>query len=146
MPYTEAVLLEIQRYASIVPFGVPHMTKSSTNLCGYEIPANTSIWPNLWALHHDPELWGDPEVFRPERFIDCNGQVSKPEYLIPFSAGSRRCMGEDLAKVELFVFFTTLMQRFTFKCPVGHPPPSLNAVMGVSLQPLPYSLYIEKRQ
>lgn len=118
---------------------------SATKLCGYDIPANMEVWPNLWAVHHDPDLWGDPDVFRPERFLDSEGKVVKPDYLIPFSTGTRRCLGEDLAKIEMFMIFAATVQKFTFRCPVGHPPPSLKPLEGVTLAPQPYPVIFQKR-
>lgn len=145
MPYTCATILEVQRYASLNPLAVPHITKTATKLCGYHIPAYTTVLPNIWALHHDPELWGDPEVFRPERFLDVNGQLKKPDYFIPFSAGARRCIGEFLAKTEIFLMFSSVLQRFTFSLPEGHPLPSLEPIYGLTLRPRPFSVLVESR-
>ena len=88
LPYTEAVLLEIQRIATIVPLSVPHSTAYDTKLAGYDIPAGTFILSNLWAVHHDPKVWKDPEEFKPERFLNEDGTaVVQREELIPFSIG-----------------------------------------------------------
>lgn len=59
-------------------------------LNGFFIPKNTHIIPNLWAIHMDPELWDEPEAFRPERFIVDN-KVVKPPYFMPFSVGKSFC-------------------------------------------------------
>ena len=56
--------------------------------------------------------WGDGEVFRPQRFLDEAGDVKKDEHFIPFSVGKRQCLGETLAKTELFLFFTALVQQY----------------------------------
>ncbi|XP_054771827.2 cytochrome P450 2U1-like [Lytechinus pictus] len=136
LPYTEATLLEIQRFASITPLGVPHAPVKDVVLNGYDIPKGTVIIPNLWAIHHDPDLWKNPDEFNPERFLDPETkQVVQREELIPFSIGRRRCMGEQLAKVELFIFFTHLLHRFKFETPEGAPPLTMKARNGATLNP-----------
>jgi cytochrome P450 len=117
MPYTEAVLLEVQRCASVVPLSVIHRATDNAVLNGYKIPKDTLVLPNLYAVHHDEKLYPDPNSFRPERFINEQGQVIKPDWLIPFSVGKRFCLGEPLARMELFLYFTCMFQRFTFQKP-----------------------------
>lgn len=89
MPYCSAVVLETLRYSTIVSLSVLHTNTSETRLFGYRLPKGTIIAANLWAVHFDPKYWGDPEVFRPERFLDENGMIKKPDYLIPFATGKR---------------------------------------------------------
>ncbi|GAB6023744.1 hypothetical protein CHUAL_008500 [Chamberlinius hualienensis] len=118
-PYVEAIINEIHRIVSLVPVSVPHRVMHDTTLCGYNIPKDTMVLPNLRAVHYDQKLWGDPENFRPERFIGSNGECLKPEYLLPFSIGKRACAGEPLARMELYLYFVSLMQNFTFLEPEG---------------------------
>jgi len=145
LPYTEAVLLEVQRYASVVPFSVPHSTMKATTLMGYTIPKDTFVVQNLWSVHNDKEYWGDPEIFRPERFINKDGKMIRPECLIPFSTGPRICLGEPLAKMELFLFFVTVLQRYSIRLATGIKPPDLKPVMSATLRPNPYSISIKRR-
>ncbi|XP_003723543.2 cytochrome P450 2U1 [Strongylocentrotus purpuratus] len=70
LPYTEATLLEIQRFATITPLGVPHAPVQDTVLNGYDIPKGTVVLPNLWAIHHEPDLWKNPDEFNPARFLN----------------------------------------------------------------------------
>lgn len=146
LPYTEAVLMEIQRCASIVPLSVLHYTLAPSEIQGYTIPKSSVIFENIWAVHRDPECWGDPEVFRPERFLNAEGKVQKPEYFIPFSVGGRMCLGEPLAKMEMFLFFTCLLHQFSFSGVTGEKPPSLEPVVRVTLKPEPFSLTVTERQ
>ncbi|XP_078620121.1 cytochrome P450 2D6-like [Branchiostoma floridae x Branchiostoma japonicum] len=89
----------------------------------------------------DPAYWPDPDRFDPERFLDAEGNViNKPESFLPFSGGRRVCLGEQLARMELFLFFSTLLQYFTFKTPEGAPPPNTDGVLGITLTPQPFQL------
>ncbi|XP_022090899.1 cytochrome P450 2J6-like [Acanthaster planci] len=140
LPYTEAVLLELQRIGNIVPLGVPHRASENTTFQGYTIPKDTFIVANHWALHRDPKLFPEPEKFSPERFLNADGEAVKPEELIPFSTGRRVCLGEQLAKMELFIFFTYLLHQFTFKKPQGSPPINLKGHLGITLAPVPFEV------
>ena len=55
---------------------------------GYQIPANTLVFANLYAIHMDAKYWPNPEVFLPERFLDENATFKKPEGFFPFGIGS----------------------------------------------------------
>ena len=70
----------------------------------------------MMHVHMDLKTWDDPEVFRPERFINEQGEFVKHSHLIPFSLGKRQCLGEVLARQELFLFTATLLQKFRFEC------------------------------
>ena len=67
---------------------MPHEAADDTMLQGFSIPKGTTLFSNIWAVHHDPELWTDPDEFRPQRFLNEEGAVFQPEYYMPFSAGS----------------------------------------------------------
>ncbi|XP_035682428.1 cytochrome P450 2D9-like [Branchiostoma floridae] len=92
----------------------------------------------------DPAYWPDPDRFDPERFLDAEGNViDKPESFLPFSGGRRVCIGEKLARMELFLFFSTLLQSFTFKAPEGAPP--TDGVVGITWGPHPFKLCAIRR-
>ncbi|XP_019642652.1 PREDICTED: cytochrome P450 2U1-like [Branchiostoma belcheri] len=141
LPYTAATIAEVQRIKPILPLSVPHAASRDTTLNGYNIPQEAIILVNLWSVHMDPELFPEPDSFRPERFLDQDGNFAKHEALIPFSIGHRICLGEQLAKMELFMLFVSLMQRFTFHLPEGAPKPSMMGVAGgVMNVPSPFEL------
>ncbi|XP_066275691.1 cytochrome P450 2U1-like [Branchiostoma lanceolatum] len=141
LPYVNACLLEVMRIRPIGPLAVPHATTETVKVRGYSIPKGTQVLPNLYSLHMDPAYWPDPDRFDPERFLDAEGNViNKPESFMPFSGGRRVCLGEQLARMELFLFFSTLLQSFTFKTPEGAPPPNTDGVFGITLSPHPFKL------
>jgi cytochrome P450 family 2 subfamily U polypeptide 1 len=144
LPYTEATLLEMQRRATVAPLSLPHRTMKDVELNGFKIPEDTTILPNFWSVHHDDRLSPDSMSFRPERFIDADGKVSKPDYLMPFSVGKRFCLGEPLARIELFLYFTSMMHKFTFKLPPGEPV-DLMERSGISSTPYDYRLIVVNR-
>ncbi len=71
----------------------------------YELPSGTTIWPNLYALHHEAAYWSDPFKFLPERYLDPkSGQFTGcPPNLKPFSGGPRTCLAERETKNNLYV-------------------------------------------
>ncbi|XP_062964306.1 cytochrome P450 2U1 [Cynocephalus volans] len=145
MPYTEATIMEVQRLTVVVPFAIPHMTSEKTVLQGYTIPKGALILPNLWSVHRDPAIWEKPDDFYPNRFLDDQGELLKKETFIPFGIGKRVCMGEQLAKMELFLMFVSLMQSFTFALPKDSEKPILTGRFGLTLAPHPFNIIISKR-
>ncbi|XP_039094712.1 cytochrome P450 2U1 [Hyaena hyaena] len=145
MPYTEATIMEVQRLTVVVPLAIPHMTSEKTVLQGYTIPKGTVVLPNLWSVHRDPAIWEKPDEFYPNRFLDDQGHLIKKETFIPFGIGKRVCMGEQLAKMELFLMFVSLMQSFTFALPKDSKKPILTGRYGLTLAPHPFNIIISKR-
>ncbi|XP_072520419.1 cytochrome P450 2F2-like isoform X2 [Salminus brasiliensis] len=146
MPYTNAVLHECQRIASTLPLSVPHCTTNDTDLMGYSIPKGTLIIPNLHSVLYEEGQWKFPHEFNPANFLSEQGQFEKPEAFVPFSIGPRMCLGESLARMELFLIFVTLLRRFQFFWPEDAGEPDFTPVFGVTLTPKPYKMGLRLRQ
>uniref|UniRef100_A0A672GUD4 Steroid 17-alpha-hydroxylase/17,20 lyase n=1 Tax=Salarias fasciatus TaxID=181472 RepID=A0A672GUD4_SALFA len=142
LPYLEATIREVLRIRPVAPLFIPHVALTDTSIGDFTVRKGTRVVINLWSLHHDEEEWTDPERFDPGRFLNSDGSgvtVPSPSYL-PFGAGVRVCLGEALAKMELFLFLSWILQRFHLSVPPGHPLPSLEGKFGVVLQPARYQV------
>ncbi|XP_062439648.1 cytochrome P450 1A5-like [Rhea pennata] len=122
LPYTEAFILEMFRHSSFLPFTIPHSTVKDTVLNGYYVPKDRCVFINQWQVNHDEKLWKDPLAFNPERFLNAEGtELNKVEgeKVLVFGLGKRRCIGEHIARLQVFLFLSTLLQRLEFSVPNG---------------------------
>ncbi|KAG0443136.1 hypothetical protein HPB47_015247 [Ixodes persulcatus] len=122
LPYTQACILESLRMYPNAPLGLPHNTSCDTEVGGQFIPKDTGILYNIYAINHDPNLWDDPEAFRPERFLDpVTGKIKQEllPQLMTFGLGPRTCPGERLAHVDMFYVLARFMQRVNISAPEG---------------------------
>ncbi|XP_066451713.1 cytochrome P450 2C14-like [Eleutherodactylus coqui] len=145
MPYTDAVIHEIQRFGDIVPGNLPHATSEDVTFRGYFLPKGTLVIPLLHSTLRDKTYFEKPDEFYPEHFLDSKGNFKKNEAFIPFSIGKRSCAGETLAKMELFLFFTTLLQNFTFK-PTAGAKLDLSPALGATNSPKPFEICATSRR
>ncbi|XP_039271391.2 cytochrome P450 2J6-like isoform X1 [Styela clava] len=146
MPFTSAFIQETQRLYTITPLSMPRKTTTDVNIRGFNIPKNTPVMPNFWAVHNDPEIFEDPEKFRPERFIDSNHNFILSKHVVSFSVGPRNCMGEQLARKEVFLFLVAMLQQFRIESDPAHPlPPLEKGVYGVAYSPYDFKVRFIQR-
>lgn len=146
LPYTDAVLHEAQRLLALVPMGIPRALTRTTCFRGYTLPQGTEVFPLLGSVLHDPEVFKQPEEFNPGRFLDAEGRFKKQEAFLPFSLGKRVCLGEGLARAELFLLVTAILQAFSLESPC--PPGALRlqpAVSGLFNIPPAFQLQLRPR-
>lgn len=99
---------------------------------------------NFHGMLLDKALWTDAYTFDPERFLR-DGKIVIPEHFHPFGLGKHRCMGETMAKSNLFLFITTLFQTFDFLIPDAHPVPSAALLDGATPSVRQYTALIQYR-
>lgn len=145
VPYVEAILLEVERYCHVVPVIGPRRVLKDTVLDGYNIPKETTILIHVYSVHSSREIWGDPEVFRPERFLNAEGKLIPNEALIPFGLGRRRCLGESLARSCIFMFFAEILRNYKISPVAGAPMPTGIPLPGLTLSPEKYSVHFIRR-
>ncbi|XP_022102672.1 cytochrome P450 2J2-like [Acanthaster planci] len=151
MPYTQATILEVIRHRPVIP--VYHRESppdGNGKFAQYTVPRNSYFLINVYGMNHDPKVFPDPDMIRPERFltVDKNGKrifSGKGQLLMNFGSGKRACVGESMARTELFLFVVNLFQRFTFTFSAEDGPPNLEGVPGRIWSPLPFRLCAETR-
>ena len=147
LTYIDAVMYETLRHATVAPYGLHHSNINNEILGGFDVPANSIVSYNIWAVHHDKDYWKNPEVFDPERWLNDDGSLKNhSNHFIAFGLGPRVCLGESLARVEYFHFLVALLHRFSFRLSDDFKNVSLDdGVAGATHAPPVYELIAEKR-
>ncbi|XP_063965267.1 cytochrome P450 2U1-like [Lytechinus pictus] len=149
LPYTQAAILEVLRCACVAPLSLPRVTTRDLTVMGYSIPKGVEIWVNEWAINRDKNIWSDSNEFNPGRFLDDSGRIDpkRKESIIAFGEGRRMCLGRCLAEHMLFMFFTNLLRRFSFRLPEdGRTRPNVNrGNFGLTYSPPLFDVIITPR-
>eukprot|EP00249_Psilotum_nudum_P031633 c45_g1_i1 orf=2-622(+) len=118
MNYLQAVIKETLRLHPPGPLlSWARLATHDTNLAGHHIPAGTTAMVNIWAISHDPTIWEDPEIFKPERFLKSQGGMDVDIRggdlrLVPFGAGRRVCPGRAVGLASVSLWIAHLLDRF----------------------------------
>ncbi|CAM6011272.1 unnamed protein product [Sphagnum balticum] len=137
LPYLQAILKENFRIHPPTPFLVPHCSVEASQVQGYNLPPNTRVLVNTWAMGRDPNIWEKPLQFDPNRFmehpdIDVQGRHFE---LLPFSTGKRACPGRPLAYLFLQIVLARLLQSFDWSIPnVEEKPIDMSGTFGLTLR------------
>ncbi|PKU34086.1 cytochrome p450 1b1-like [Limosa lapponica baueri] len=146
LPLLEAFIYETLRYSSFVPITIPHATTDDVELEGFHIPKGTVVFINQWSVNHDSSKWPDPQRFDPTRFLDAQGCLDRDRAgsVMIFSAGQRRCIGDQLSKLQLFLFTAILLHQCSFHANPAEPL-TMDCVHGLALKPRPFTLSVRQR-
>ena len=140
------------RLVAIVPFGLPHATRSDVIVDGYVIPSGTVVLTNLWSAGRDPRVWPEPDRFQPERFLrrtldgatEIDRRLTRRFY--PFGSGRRKCVGEKLGRTQILYSFAWIMRHFSLRIANDSAPRDPHpAVFGDVMKPAPYYIQVEPR-
>nr|CAB3235733.1 cytochrome P450 2U1-like [Phallusia mammillata] len=147
MPMSCAIIQEVMRCRTLVPFGVPHCTSEDVDFRQYRLPKNTLVSGNLWAVHNNPEVWDKPHEFNPYRHLDEDGKFVASPHVIPFGVGLRRCLGERIAKIEIFFFLVSLFRYFNvLPDPTAKKLPEIDkGLQMIVFSPHTYKVVLQKR-
>ena len=142
LPYVMATIMEIQRLGVIAPGSIMHILLKDHQFNGYHFEKGTSFVSNLTKFLLDPMIFDSPHTFNPDRFLDENMKIRKYEQFVPFGIGKRICMGDSLAKNEMFLFFVRLMQRVSFE-PTSNIPSIHDVTPGITRTPHPFEVKVK---
>jgi cytochrome P450 len=130
LPYLDAVIKEVLRQRPSVPT-VGRGLARPMRLRDHEIPAGVMVSPSIYLTHRRPDLYPEPEVFRPERFL--GDRKIDPYAYFPFGGGPRRCLGAAFALQEMKVVVGTVLQKHRLQ--LVKPPPLRASPRSVFLAP-----------
>ncbi|KAH9994259.1 cytochrome P450, partial [Russula vinacea] len=113
LPYIEALCKELLRWQIAVPLGFSRVSSMDDVYKGFFIPKGAKIIPNPWAILHDPEIYPDPEEFKPERFLNEDGSVrDDPTLTLVFGIAKRICPGRHLVDATIFIVASSVLSVF----------------------------------
>ncbi|KAK6865460.1 hypothetical protein PG995_001988 [Apiospora arundinis] len=125
LPYLRACYSEVLRWRPPAPSNLPHVLDADDTVGGYRLPKGTVVLQNVWAIEHDPELYEDPDVFDPERYLgnaygvkpsaedQSRAEGRKPTYA--FGSGRRQCPGDQFAINSVLLVAAKLVWGFELK-------------------------------
>ncbi|XP_052809276.1 cytochrome P450 4A2-like [Mya arenaria] len=122
--YIPMYIKEVLRYYTPVPV-ISRKSPNTIVLDGLEIPPGSRVDVHIYVMHHNPAIWKNPEEFRPERFSDKQKEEHDVFGFVPFSAGSRNCIGQVFALNELKISLAKFVNRFEVRPDPGHKPDML---------------------
>ncbi|XP_055976830.1 steroid 17-alpha-hydroxylase/17,20 lyase [Sorex fumeus] len=144
----EAAVREVLRIRPVAPLLIPHKAIVDSSIGDLAVDKDTNVIINLWALHHDEKEWAQPDQFRPERFLDQTRThlINPSMSYLPFGAGPRSCLGELLARQEIFLTVAWMLQRFDLDIPDDGQLPCLEGQLKVVFLIKAFKVKVKIRQ
>ncbi|KAH9976262.1 cytochrome P450 [Lactifluus volemus] len=116
LSFVDAMCREILRWRPVVPLGVPHASTKDDVYDGYFIPKGAIVIGNTWAIMHDPTLYPEPDIFKPERFLGPDGTLlDDPIVTSAFGWGKRICPGRHFVDATMFIVVSSLLSVFNIE-------------------------------
>lgn len=113
LPYLQRIVSETLRLNPAAPMLVPHYATNDCKICGYDVPRDTMVLVNAWAIHRDSNEWEDCMSFKPERYE--KSEAVEIHKFLPFGLGRRACPGSAMAHRVMGLTLATLIQCFEWK-------------------------------
>ncbi|KAG8942962.1 hypothetical protein FRC03_002784 [Tulasnella sp. 419] len=162
LPYLNAYLKEMNRFRPVAPAGVPHRAQEDVVYEGYVIPKDTTLFTNIWGVHQSSDLYDNPEMFEPERFLRSpygtkagieqivNEEALKKLDTLHFGAGRRKCPGLPMAVDSLALVTANLLWAFSFSHLVNEDGSTIQPnpwayTCGLTNDPLPFKFNVKPR-
>ncbi|KIL00351.1 hypothetical protein PAXRUDRAFT_8298 [Paxillus rubicundulus Ve08.2h10] len=149
LPYINALTVELLRWFTIAPLGITHVTTVDDVYEGYFIPKGSYIFPNMWQMMHDPDVYPDPFLFKPERFAPGEGQEPEADpHNGIFGFGRRQCPGIAFAEMAVFAQVSMVLAVFNISKAIDDGKeiePSQGRTTGTISHPLPFRCSIKPR-
>ncbi|KAL9240061.1 hypothetical protein vseg_014322 [Gypsophila vaccaria] len=120
LPYLQALIKETLRMHPPTPLMLPHCANSNIKIGGYDVPKDTIVHVNVWAIGRDPDIWTSPHEFRPERFLEEDVDIKGHDFrLLSFGSGRRVCLGTQLGLNLVMLMLGRLLHHFDWSLPSG---------------------------
>jgi cytochrome P450 len=147
LPYVDALIKEVLRWAPPAPLGLPHRVIGDDIYNGYHIPDGSTIFANIWAICRDESVYHNPLDFNPERFISSDGKAGEldPRKVV-FGFGRRICPGALFAESSIFINVVNILKRFKIEKAVNEdgaqitPSLEFTATITSHIKPFPCSI------
>ena len=147
LAYTKATIMEIQRLSRVAQGSLIHRLLKDTKVKNYDFQAGQHFVINVEKFLMDPTEFPEPEKLKPERFLDSTGQqILKKDYFVPFGIGKRICMGESLAKNEIFIFLVRILQKLKIEIVPNERPNPENFISGITRIPNAFKIKVLERK
>ena len=118
LPFLRAIVKETLRLHPTAPFLVPHKSTNEVEISCFTVPKDAQILVNVWAMGRDSSIWENPNLFVPERFLECEVDFKGRDFnFIPFGAGRRICPGLPLASRAVHFMLASLLFHYDWKLP-----------------------------
>ncbi|XP_035658230.1 cytochrome P450 2J6-like [Branchiostoma floridae] len=144
LPYTKAAIFELLRISCVTPLSLPREAADDVIIDGHRIPKGTMVMTNLWSVTNDPDVWEDPRTFKPERFLNEQGECVLPKEWLPFSTGKRSCIGQAIAESMMFMYISAIVQNYRIYLPAGKTVPTAEPIPAMHLHPQPCEISFAK--